>query len=209
VRIYDDAKLSIWAELKQEFIDSVPGRVPLKTESADRTDYILHPTTGERLNESSIATLLRLRRQQAGRFDIQIVISDGLNALAIMEEGHLRPFLSRLRRGLIDRQMSVSPQNLVVTSGRVRAGYRIGETIFDGLERQRAIVHLIGERPGTGHRTFSTYITAAKGDAWGKAGTIDHNITKVVSGIATTAMSPPAGADEVVRLLAGMLDQPS
>jgi ethanolamine ammonia-lyase large subunit len=209
VRIYDDAKLSIWAELKQEFIDTVPGKVALETESADRTDYILHPATGERLSASSIATLHRLRQQQAGRFDIQIVISDGLNALAIMEEGHLRPFLRRLRRELIDRRMSVSPQNLVVTSGRVRAGYRIGETIFDGLERPRAIVHLIGERPGTGHRTFSTYITAAKGDAWGKAGTIDHNITKVVSGIATTATPPPAGAGEVVRLLAGMLDQPS
>jgi ethanolamine ammonia-lyase large subunit len=209
VRIYDDAKLSIWAELKQEFIDSVPGRVPLETESADRTDYILHPTTGERLDATSMATLRRLRQQQAGRFNVQIVISDGLNALAIMEDGHLAPFLDQLRGDLTKHGLSVSPENLVVTSGRVRAGYRIGETLYGGLERPRAIVHLIGERPGTGHRTFSTYLTAAPGDVWGNAGTIDHNVTKVVSGIANTALMPATGAQTVARLLAQMIGTPS
>ena len=137
--------------------------------------------------------------------DVQIVISDGLNALAIMEDGHLAPFLKRLRSGLDDRELIVSPEPLVVTSGRVRAGYRIGEILFAGLDGPRAILHVIGERPGTGHRTFSTYITAPTGDVWGKDGTVDHNITKVVSGIATTALIPATAAEEVVRLLDTML----
>jgi len=203
-RVYDDAKLSIWAELRPEFIDAIPNRLQIATQSADRTDYVLHPTTGEHLNEASTAALHRLRRQQAGRIDTQITISDGLNALAIMEDDQLAPFLERLRSGLDDRGLSVSPEHLVMTSGRVRAGYRIGEILFAGLDGPRAILHVIGERPGTGHRTFSTYITAPSGAVWGKRGSVDHNITKVVSGIATTALMPEIAAEEVVRLLDAM-----
>ena len=94
-----------------------------------------------------------------------------------------------------------------MTSGRVRAGYRIGEILFAGLDGPRAILHAIGERPGTGHRTFSTYITAPTGDVWGKDGSVDHNITKVVSGISTTTLIPTDGADAAVHLL-GLLIAP-
>jgi ethanolamine ammonia-lyase large subunit len=204
-RVYDDAKLSIWAELTPEFVDAIPNHLPLATQSADRTDYILHPTTGEHLDEPSVAALRRLRRKQAGRIDLQIAISDGLNALAIMEDGHLGPFLERLRASLDERELSVAPEHLVITSGRVRAGYRIGELLFAHLDGPRAILHVIGERPGTGHRTFSTYITATTGAVWGKEASVDHNIAKVVSGIATTALPPVTAAEEVVRLLGTML----
>ena len=203
--VYDDAKLSIWAELEPEFIDAMPNALQLATQSTDRTDYILHPTTGEKPGEPSIAALRRLRQRQAERIDVQIVISDGLNALAIMEDGHLKPFLERLRSGLGDRGLIVSSEDLVMTSGRVRAGYRIGEILFANLDGSRAILHVIGERPGTGHRTFSTYITAPTGDVWGKDGTVDHNITKVVSGISATTLAPATGADETVHLLDAMI----
>ncbi|MEQ9408249.1 MAG: ethanolamine ammonia-lyase light chain EutC [Fuerstiella sp.] len=93
----------------------------------------------------------------------------------------------------------------MVTSGRVRAGYRIGETLFGGLPGHRAVLHVIGERPGTGHRTFSTYMTAPKGTIWGQPGQVDHNITRVVSGVASTALAPVAGADQVLRILKQMM----
>ncbi|MDP6557407.1 MAG: ethanolamine ammonia-lyase subunit EutB, partial [Pirellulaceae bacterium] len=64
-RIYNDAKLSIWAELNQEFIATIPNVLPLATRSSNRTDYILHPTTGEQPDVTSIRTLRRLRGQQA------------------------------------------------------------------------------------------------------------------------------------------------
>jgi ethanolamine ammonia-lyase large subunit len=121
-----------------------------------------------------------------------------------MDDGHLAPFLLQLRAGLRRAGMQPAPDNIVVTSGRVRAGYRTGELLFAGLPGPRAILHVIGERPGTGHHTFSTYITAPQGDVWGTADTIDHNITRVVSGIALTALKPKAGADEVVRILQDM-----
>jgi ethanolamine ammonia-lyase large subunit len=200
-RIYADAKKSIWAELTPAFVAAVPDAVKIETRSADRTDYILHPESGERLSDASLRTVESLRKRQAGRFDAQIVISDGLNALAIMEEGHLDVFLKHLRDGLAREGFRPAAENLVVTSGRVRGGYRIGETLFGGLEGHRALLHIIGERPGTGHHTFSIYLTAPTGETWGEPNRVDHNITKVVSGVATTALAPVAAAEDTVRIL--------
>jgi ethanolamine ammonia-lyase large subunit len=200
-RIYADAKQSIWAELTPVFVQSVPGVVTLSTQSHDRLDYILHPETGERLEARSVEAVRELRRRHAGRFDVQIVVSDGLNALAIMEPGQLAPYLRAVHAELSRSGYLVAPEHLVVTSGRVRAGYRIGETLFGGLENARAILHVIGERPGTGHRTFSIYITAPAGVIWGQPGKVDHNITRVVSGVATTALDPALAAQATVRLL--------
>src|SRR5581483_2279624 len=174
------------------------------TRSSSRLDYVLHPATGEKLSEDSAALLGELRRKREGAFDVQIVISDGLNARAIMDEGHLAPFLARLRATLAAGGLRSAAENLVFTSGRVRAGYRVGEVLFGGLGGVFGIVHLIGERPGTGHHTFSAYITAASGVKWA-AGKVDHDITKVVSGIAMTALLPPAAAEETAHLLAGLM----
>ena len=203
--LYDDAKLSIWAELPPEFVQTIPECIRLSTQSVDRNDYILHPQTGEQLSESSRRQVLTMKQQQQGLIDVQLVISDGLNALSISEDGHLLPFLSRLREGLQKQDLRVAPQHILVQSGRVRAGYRIGELLFGKADRQRTILHVIGERPGTGHRTFSVYMTTADGNLWSTQDAVDHNITKVVSGIAATAFDPSAAADEVNRILKTML----
>lgn len=200
-RIYDDAKVSIWEELTPEFIATIPASLTLRTRSADREDYILHPETGERLSDSSEAAVRELRDRHQGRYDVQIVISDGLNALAIADEGHMGPFLRELRYRLGNDGYRVAPEQLVVNSGRVRAGYRIGETLFADQPGSRAILHVIGERPGTGHHTFSIYMTALDGSDWGTPGKADHNLTKVVSGVAVTALLPGDGANETVRIL--------
>jgi len=206
-RIYEDAKESLWAELDPQFIGRIPNRVRCATRSTNRTDYILHPATGERLSDDSQAALRKQRRGREAKYDVQIVVSDGLNALSIMDEGHFGPFLSRLRALLEREGFRPASEHLVFTSGRVRAGYRVGEALFGGLDGAFGIVHVIGERPGTGHHTFSAYITAATGTAWGTPGTIDHDITKVVSGIANTALLPETGADETARLLVGLMQK--
>ena len=204
-RIYADAKKCLWTELTPAFIAGIPGGLKLDTQSHDRGDYILHPATGERPSEKSLEALAELRRRHAGKFDVQIIVSDGLNALSITDAGHLEPFLERLRAGLLREGLRPAPEHLVFTSGRVRAGYRVGEALFAGLTGSRSILHLIGERPGTGHHTFSVYMTACDGAVWGQRGKIDHNLTKVVSGIASTALAPIAAADETVRLLGMVL----
>lgn len=200
-RIYEDSKACIWAEMPPEFIESVPDGVLLASRSLDRSDYILHPESGERLSEESVALLNRLRVEQGRQVDVQILVSDGLNALSIMDDGHLAPFLKHLRTELAEQGFRTADRNLVLTSGRVRAGYRAGEILFGGLPDNRGLLHVIGERPGSGHHTFSVYITAPTGDVWGTPGRVDHNITKVVSGIARTALVPDLAAPEVARQL--------
>ena len=200
-RIYEEAKESIWAELNPDFVESIPNPIAITTQSQDRTDYILHPDSGEQLTDQSNQVLANLRKRHGGKFNVQVVISDGLNALSIMQKGHLTPFLKQLRESLAQNGYRPAKENIVVTSGRVRAGYRIGEALFGNLSDNRAILHIIGERPGTGHYTFSIYITAPTGKSWGRANEVDHNITKVVSGVASTALEPTFGAIETVRIL--------
>ncbi|HYO71561.1 MAG TPA: ethanolamine ammonia-lyase subunit EutB, partial [Archangium sp.] len=202
--LYDDAKKSIHAELPDTFASTLPGAVSVVTGSKDREDYILHPPTGEQLAGEAVEALRRLRDAHAGQYDVQLVISDGLNAYALTDEGHLAPYLERVRTELAAAGYKVAPQPIVVRSGRVRAGYHIGEVLYGSLpdpDSHRAILHLIGERPGSGHHAYSVYITAPKVETWAQEGAVDHDITRVVSGIADTALSPSTAAVDTVRLL--------
>jgi ethanolamine ammonia-lyase large subunit len=207
-RIYQGGKKAIWAEFDLKFRASMAGATFLSTRSKDRHDYILHPATGEVLDAAAVSAVDTLRTRQQGKFDTQIVVSDGLNALSIMDPAQLGPFLRLLREGLVRDGRSLAPVDLVVTGGRVRAGYRIGEQLFGGLSGRRAILHVIGERPGTGHDTFSIYMTCPDGERWGRPGAVDHDITKVVAGIATTALSPELGAEAANRILREMWRDP-
>jgi ethanolamine ammonia-lyase large subunit len=203
-RIYDDGKRAIWAEFDAPFRASMAGATFLATRSTDRSDYILHPTTGEVLASASLASVQDLRARQDGAYDVQIVVSDGLNALSITNLAQFQPFLRLLREGLSGAGFHVAPADIVVTNGRVRAGYRIGEALFGGLPGRRAILHVVGERPGTGHDTFSVYITCPEGEKWGRPGAVDHDITRVVAGIADEALAPRLGAGSTVRILRDM-----
>lgn len=203
--IYDDAKKSIWAEFTPEFLSSVPNRIVVRSQSRDRDGYILHPSTGEVLEASSVERIEALRASQAARIDVQIVVSDGLNALALTEGDQLAPHLAALREGLSARGLRVAPETILVERGRVRAGYQIGELLFGDLAGVRTILHVIGERPGTGHRTFSVYITSAEGAVWGVPGRVDHDITRVVAGIAHTAQDPVEAAATVLRVMSERL----
>jgi ethanolamine ammonia-lyase large subunit len=198
--LYADAKLSLRAEWKPEFVKTIPDAVALRSQSADRDDYILHPPTGEALDTASVRTIEALSSDYAGAYDVQILISDGLNTLALMDDGHLMPYLQDLRDQLTAAGYKVAPKHLVLTSGRVRAGYRAGELLFRSADRG-AIVHIIGERPGTIHHNYSVYITATPAAKWAKAGEVDHNITRVISGISDTAYAPALAATETVALL--------
>ncbi|MBA3548742.1 MAG: ethanolamine ammonia-lyase subunit EutB [Nannocystis sp.] len=200
--LYADAKLSLRAEWKPEFLTTIPDAVALRSQSADRDDYILHPPTGEVLDSESVRAIEALSADYAGAYDVQILISDGLNTLALMDEGHLMPYLKDVRDQLVAAGFKVAPKHLVLTSGRVRAGYRAGELLFgSGSGQAPAIVHVIGERPGTIHHNYSVYITATQAAKWAKPGTVDHNITRVISGISDTAYAPGLAATETVSLL--------
>lgn len=199
--IYTDAKACIWAQLPDDFESRFDVPVSLETLSKDRNDYILHPTSGEDLSLESLKQISRIKAKHGERFDTAIVISDGLNALACTSDQQAESLASLLRRELTSQGFKVIPESLLIRAGRVRAGYRIGESLFGGRPENCQILHIIGERPGSGHRTLSVYITRAPGATWGIRSKVDHNITKVVSGIALTSLQPEQGATTAIRIL--------
>lgn len=202
--LYDDAKMSIFAELPAGFPETLPGAaVAVVTQSKDRQDYILHPPTGEVLDDASVRAIRSLASDHAGKHDVQIVISDGLDALSLTDPGHLPPYLDTLLPALAEAGYDVAPEMIVVTTGRVRAGYQIGEILYGSLpaDSTRAILHVIGERPGSGHRAYSVYITAPPARVWAEAGKVDHDLTKVIAGIADTSLDPALAATQTVDLL--------
>jgi ethanolamine ammonia-lyase large subunit len=201
--LYEDAKLSIFSTLPDDFAKGLPAAVSVVTQSESREDYILHPPTGEELSESGARAITELAAAQAGAYDVQLILSDGLAANALTDPGHLQPYLDAVRPALDAAGYKVAPEHIVVTTGRVRAGYQIGELLYGGLKdgAERAILHIIGERPGSGHRAYSVYITAPKADVWGTPGKVDHDITKVIAGVADSSLDPALAATQTVDLL--------
>ncbi len=201
--LYDDAKLSLWAEFTPEFVKTIPNALEITTKSQDREEYIASPASGEELSEATVATLEKLRSSWNGKNpDVQIIISDGLNAKALMDEGHVLPYLEALQKDLKAAGLSVSQKNLVVTSGRVRAGYQVGNVLYAKGDAGKAatIIHVIGERPGSGHHNFSVYIASPKAKVWQEK-KVDHDIVRVISGISDTALTPDKAAAETARLV--------
>lgn len=204
--LYDDAKISIWAEMPKSFVEGIPSTIPLITASMDRKDYVYHPESGEELSSASESALRELKKSwKQGVPNVQIIISDGLNARAIMDEGHLKPYVEQLQQSLVEAGYQTSKHELLIRHGRVRAGYACGEILFGEANTQhpKGIIHIIGERPGSGHHNFSAYLTVATTDIWSRKGQVDHNISRVISGISDTALPPVQAAKETV----GILDQ--
>ena len=193
------------------FTASIPNAVSISTTSMNKKDYVYHPESGEKLTPKALASLNKLQQNWGKKIpDVQIIISDGLNAKALMDEGHLLPFLNLLKQNLQAQGYMVAKENILITYGRVRAGYQCGEALFgNALTSKKAsgIIHLIGERPGSGHHNFSAYLSAPSQATWSKKGTVDHNISRVVSGISDTALSPALAVEETVRIFSELFEE--
>ena len=195
-RLYDDAKQCIWAELPAAFVAALPDAVTVRTRSSDRTDYILHPPTGERLDaRGADARRASCAIAGAGRWDVQIVISDGLNALALTDEGHLAPYLDGCAASLGAAGFRLAPEPIVVDlRARARrlphrrdALRRARDDAADARARPSCTSSASGPAPGT---TPSRSTSPRRRSRCGREpGRVDHNITRVVSGIADTALA--------------------
>ena len=199
-RIYEHARRALFARLDERVIEDACGRVVrVRTRSVDRDEYISHPASGERLREEDVGTLLQTSGRRAG---IRIVVSDGLNAEAVNEQ--LRKLLAPLRRMLSGAGHDVADVAAVVENGRVRAGYEIA-----GLLDAEIVIHVIGERPGSGLNTVSAYLTYGR-DLSGRLRwdpQLDHSCTTAVCGIHPNGKPPEAAAAEIVRTVGRMFEQ--
>lgn len=112
-----------------------PGFVLAHSACPDRATYLQRPDLGRSVDAASRSTLQALAPAEC---DLALVVADGLSALAI--EQNARPFLNALLP-LLDGWI-LAPM-VIVQQGRVAIGDDIG-----ALLRARAVVVLIGERPG-------------------------------------------------------------
>jgi ethanolamine ammonia-lyase small subunit len=177
-----------------------PRFVRVRTEAADRDDFLAHPPRGEQLRAGDarrIAALYPDRRPQ-----VQLVISDGLNADALNEQ--LGTLVPSLRWLLSQAGLHAGAVDIVITNGRVRAGYHAG-ALVDPL----AIVHFVGERPGTGLNTVSAYLTYGRNadgaSRWSPA--LDHSCTTAVCGIHPRGKPPDAAVTEIAAMVRRMIEQ--
>ena len=205
--LYKDAKYCLWTEWEQPYLKSLKNAIVISSKSANRVDYVYHPASGERVSPESLLVIQKLQQKLKNETpDVQIIISDGLNTRSLMDEGHLEAFLPIMYKNLAALKLSVAEAPIVIRNGRVRAGYEVGELLF-GKEgsRKHCVLHIIGERPGTMHRNFSVYVTAASASIWNIHGKVDHDITRVISGISDTAYLPKEAAAEVASIVAELM----
>jgi ethanolamine ammonia-lyase large subunit len=200
-RIYSHARRALYATVDEGVIKDVsPHSLRVRTTATSRDDYLAHPSAGERLRDDDARAVAM--RYRARKPDVQLVISDGLNANAINEQ--LRALLPSLRQILSVEGFNIGDTDVVVQNGRVRAGYEIGELIGPAV-----VVHLVGERPGTGLNTVSAYLTYGR-DEWGQprwSRELDHSATTAICGIHPKGKPPEAAALEIARAVARIMRQ--
>ena len=116
-----------------------------------RDAYLRRPDLGRRLSEESRAVL----RERAGApVDLAIVVADGLSSTAIHTQAV--PLLTELRARIAEAGWSVAPV-AIASQARVALGDEVGE-----LLKARAVVVLIGERPGlSSPDSLGLYLTFA------------------------------------------------
>jgi ethanolamine ammonia-lyase large subunit len=199
--IYDHACRALYARVDDDAIKGAGSRhIRVRTNAPDREDYLTHPAAGETICDEDCARISAL--YSGARPQVQIVISDGLNANAVNE--NLKLVLPSFRRQLIQKGHRLGDIDIVVDNGRVRAGYHVG--LLLGVD---VIVHFIGERPGTGINTLSAYLTYGRDEAvrprWNR--NMEHSLTTAVCGIHRRGKRPEVASEELANVVNRILEQ--
>jgi len=196
---YKHARRALYRTIEPETISAASkSHIKVRTESRTRDEYIARPVTGERISAADAAAIKAMYATGPAP-DVQIVISDGLNADAANE--NLRDLLPALRERM--RKLGLScEKDIFVENGRVRAGYHIGAILDVPL-----LVHLIGERPGVGLNCLSAYVTYGRTPLGASRWLgIEHSDTTALCSINKRAgVKPEDAAVRIARLVDAMV----
>ncbi len=114
----------------------------LHSQAVNRTTYLQRPDLGRRLDKKSIEILKKVNTLKDEKYDLSIVVVDGLSSLAIKENASI--FIKKLLEALnFDNQDWNLAPITIVQQGRVAIGDEVGQIL-----NSKTTIVLIGERPG-------------------------------------------------------------
>ena len=195
--LYKHARNALYAKFEATVMnENCSNPIHISTNASSRDAYIAHPTLGEKINYDDSVKLKSVFAEYHFENKVQFVISDGLNANSINE--HLPSLLPELKRKMYEANVPYNPVDIIVTNGRVRAGYDIGQLIEPEI-----LVHFIGERPGTGLNQLSAYITYGRNDENKSifSSEMDHSLTTAVCSIHPYGKFYKNAIKEIVEIL--------
>lgn len=148
----------------------------------DRAGYLMRPDLGRRLDAASVGNLDGLPAQE---IDLLPVVGDGLSALGVQR--YAVPVLRALRERA--GELRLGPV-VIARQARVALGDEIGERL-----RARAVVMLIGERPGlSSPDSLGLYLTQAP-----RVGRVDAE-RNCISNVRQHGLAPEEAARKLLWL---------
>lgn len=181
---------AVGTELPEQWAEE-HGFLGLQTRVSDHREFLLRPDLGRRLSEESLA-LLHSRAEKNP--DVQIILADGLSAVACMGSGE--ELVSLLRSECQNRGYSVGTP-VCVRFARVWLQDEVGQEVG-----AKVAVIILGERPGLGTGDgLSAYIVHGP-----RVGKTDGE-RNMMSNIHQRGTPPAQAAKRLTSLIAAMFEQ--
>jgi ethanolamine ammonia-lyase small subunit len=156
----------------------------LHSKAENRAQYLKRPDLGRKLKKSSTHKL----EDNAGNYDVVIIIADGLSATAVNE--HVVSVIQKLIPLLSAAKLKLAPICLI-EQGRVASGDKIAHLLNAKLS-----VMLIGERPGlSAADSIGAYLTYNP-----KPGLTDES-RNCISNVRPHGLKPKPAAEKIFYLI--------
>jgi len=184
------AHAAVGAELPAEWAEA-HGFVGVKSRVTSHREFLLRPDLGRRLDDESLA-LVRTRCHK--QVDVQIIVADGLSAVACTQTG--KQLHDHVVRACTARGLTVGTP-VAARFARVWLEDEIGQEVS-----AKVAMILLGERPGLGTGDgLSAYVVYAP-----KLGNTDGD-RNMISNIHARGTPPDEAAARLAALAAAMIEQ--
>lgn len=184
------AHAAVGAELPEEWA-AQQGFVGLRSRVTDHREFLLRPDLGRRLSDESLA---KLRTRCERGVDVQLIVADGLSAVACMQTG--KELHDAVAAACTARGLRVGTP-VCAKYARVWLEDEIGQETG-----AKVAMILLGERPGLGTGDgLSAYVVYAP-----KIGNTDGD-RNMISNIHQRGIVPAEAAKRLAALASAMIEQ--
>ena len=161
--------------------------ITVKSQAEDKQDYLKRPDLGRLLDQNSVEAL-KQHSQQSAKFDVCIVVGDGLSALAIEENAF--KLIQSLQPEIKQENWMIAPI-VIATGSRVALGDQVCEIL-----NAKMLIMLIGERPGlSSPDSLGIYYTFEA-----KSGDLDSK-RNCISNVRPAGLSIPIATQRLMNLM--------